>query len=87
VTRRNPLVTSILTLYGIFVKCLCSRPLWVGFGVRRLDVKKTVKISGARMHYALKVDLHSQNRFLNPWPDQVRENVKRPHVPAISCEG
>jgi len=39
------------------------------------------------MHYALKVDLHSQNRFLNPWPDQVRENGKRPHVPAMSREG
>jgi len=37
VTRRNPLVTSILTLYGIFVECLRSRPLW--YGVRRLDVK------------------------------------------------
>jgi hypothetical protein len=40
------------------------------------------------MHYALKVDLHSQNRFLKTlWPDQVRENVNAHMFPLYCMKG
>jgi hypothetical protein len=85
VTRRNPLVTSILTLYGIFVECLRSRPLW--YGVRRLDVKDcedqwSEDVLCTESGFAFAKPLSKP--FGLTWFGKME---KRPHVPAMLCEG